>query len=72
VVITAAGGARETVDRPATGRVVDRTPEAFADGIAELLMAPPPPQDVRAAAAKFSWAANTEQLYAHLRGLVGR
>ena len=70
VVITSAGGARETVDRPAAGRVVERTPEAFADGIAELLMAPPAPDAVRAAAAKFSWEANTAQLYGHLRGLV--
>ncbi|MES2339884.1 MAG: glycosyltransferase [Pseudomonadota bacterium] len=72
VVITSAGGARETIDRPAAGRVVDRTPAAFAEGIAELLMAPPAPPDVRAAAARFSWEANTAQLHAHLSGLVAR
>ncbi|URW74915.1 glycosyltransferase [Sphingomonas donggukensis] len=72
IVITEAGGAREVVDRPAAGRIVVRTPEAFAQGIAELLMDPPPQADVRGAAAKFSWATNTAELYAHLGGLVAR
>lgn len=70
IVITPAGGARETVDRAEAGRVVDRTPDAFAAAIAELLLAPPGPAAVRASAARFSWAANTEQLYAHLSRLV--
>jgi len=70
IVITDAGGARETVDRAAAGRVVARTPEAFAQAIAELLMAPPEPHAVRAAAARFSWDTNTAELYAHLSGLV--
>lgn len=72
IVITDAGGARETIDRPAAGRVVTRSGAAFAAGIAELLLDPPAPDDVRAAAARFSWQANTDQLYAHLSGLVSR
>lgn len=72
IVITAAGGAHETVDRPAAGRVVARTPEAFTDAIADLLLLPPDPGAVRAAAARFSWSANTDQLYAHLKSLVAR
>ena len=72
IVITEAGGARETVDRPAAGRVVARTPEAFADAIAELLLTPPEQDAVRAAAARFSWERNTAELYEHLAGLVDR
>ncbi|MBN2972539.1 glycosyltransferase [Roseomonas aeriglobus] len=72
IIITAAGGARETVDRPEAGRIVDRTPEAFTDAIADLLSRPPDPAAVRSAAAQFSWQANTDQLYAHLKRLVER
>ncbi len=72
IVITSAGGARETVDNPAAGRVVDRTPAAFADAIADLLVTPPAADDVRAAASRFSWDTNTAQLYAHLTRLVAR
>ncbi|WP_326523527.1 glycosyltransferase [Sphingomonas sp.] len=70
IVVTAAGGAAETVDRPAAGRIVPRTPEAFAQAIADLLLAPPPAEAVRAAATRFSWQANTDQLHAHLARLV--
>lgn len=70
IVITDAGGAYETVDRPAAGRVVAGTPEAFAAAIAEILLAPPKQAAVRAASEKFSWDTNATQLRAHLAGLV--
>lgn len=70
IVITEAGGARETVDRPAAGRIVDRTPEAFACAIADLLLDPPDRASVAAAADRFSWEANANQLRDHLAGLV--
>jgi glycosyltransferase involved in cell wall biosynthesis len=70
IVITGAGGARETVDRPAAGRIVERTPEAFAHAIAELLLALPKPADVVAAADRFSWDTNASELRAHLGRLV--
>ncbi|KQN26696.1 glycoside hydrolase [Sphingomonas sp. Leaf33] len=72
IVITSAGGARETVDRPEAGRVVDRTATAFANAISDLLLLPPEPAAVCAAAAQFSWQANTDQLYAHLKALAER
>jgi len=72
IVITSAGGAHETVDRPEAGRVVDRTADAFAAAIADLVQAPPDPACVRLAAKRFSWQTNTEQLYAHLCRLAGR
>ena len=72
VVITAAGGARETVCSPEAGRVVDRTAEAFEQGIADVLADPPAQDAVRAAAKRFSWDTNTAELYAHLKRLAGR
>ncbi|MFV0625024.1 glycosyltransferase [Sphingomonas sp. ac-8] len=70
IVIPDAGGAREVVTRPAAGRIVARTAPAFSDGIAALLAAPPPAAEVRETAARFSWEANRDALYAHLSGLV--
>lgn len=70
IVITDAGGAREVVTCRAAGRIVARTPEAFAAGIADLLANPPAAADVVAAAAPFSWARNARELRAHLAGMV--
>ncbi|MEG3176096.1 glycosyltransferase [Sphingomonas sp. RB3P16] len=70
IVITAAGGAGEVVTEPAYGRIADRTAPAFAAAIAQLLADPPAPAAVRRGAERFTWAANTAALYAHLSGLV--
>ncbi|MGL4313913.1 MAG: glycosyltransferase [Sphingomonas sp.] len=70
IVITPAGGAGEVVTDPAYGRVVDRTPAAFATAIGALLAAPPAPAAVRKGAEPFTWAANTAALYAHLARLA--
>lgn len=70
VVITDAGGARELVTGADAGRVVARTPAAFAAALRELLAAPPDPAAVRRFAAPFTWEANTAALYDHLSGLV--
>jgi teichuronic acid biosynthesis glycosyltransferase TuaC len=72
IVVTAAGGAHEVVDRPEAGRIVDRTPQAFATAIADLLHRPPAPQSVAAAAQRFSWETNGATLRAHLAALAGR
>lgn len=69
VVTTDVGGAREVVTAE-VGRLVARTPEAFADALGELLAAPPPAAWVKAAVAGYSWGANAEALERHLRGLV--
>ena len=71
IVITDVGGAREIVDRPAAGRLVERTAAAVRAGIADILAHPSPQAEVAKAAAQFSWERNTEALYAHLKGLVG-
>lgn len=70
VVTCDVGGAREAIDRPAAGRLVARTPEAVVAGIVDVLRDYPAPAEVRAAAERFSWAANAEALEAHLAALV--
>ncbi|UUL81384.1 glycosyltransferase [Sphingomonas qomolangmaensis] len=72
IVITDAGGAAEVVDRPAAGRIVARTVEGFAQGIAAVLAEAPDVAAVRAAAARFTWERNAEALRAHMARLVER
>ena len=70
IVISDVGGAREVVDRPAAGRLVDQTPEAIAAGIRDVLANPSPPDEVAEPARNFTWERNTSALYAHLTALV--
>jgi len=70
IVIGDIGGAREVVDRPAAGKIVDREPRAIAEAIRALLAAPPAQADTAEAAKKFTWSRNTDALYAHLSELV--
>lgn len=67
VVTAPVGGAREVIDRPAAGRLVAREPRAIAAAVRDILAAPPAQAEVRAAAERFSWAANTAALYEHLK-----
>lgn len=69
VVAPDVGSAREVVTG-AAGRMVERTPAAFAAAIRHLLAHPPATESVVAAAAPFSWDANAQQLRDHLAGLV--
>jgi teichuronic acid biosynthesis glycosyltransferase TuaC len=71
LVVPDVGGAREAVDRPAAGRIVARTAEAFAGAIAELLDSPPDRNAVRSAAERFSWERNGAELAEHLRRVAG-
>ncbi|MCG7348275.1 glycosyltransferase [Sphingomonas sp. ACRSK] len=70
IVIPDAGGAREVVTSPAAGRIVARTPAAFAEAIVALLANPPAADAVQATATRFSWESNRDALYAHLQALV--
>jgi glycosyltransferase involved in cell wall biosynthesis len=72
IVITDVGGARELMDRPEAGRIVERTPEAFAEAIAAILADPPDRKAVRQTAKRFTWAANGEALETHLRAVAGK
>jgi glycosyltransferase involved in cell wall biosynthesis len=70
IVISDAGGAREVVTRKAAGRIAAREPAALAAAIRDVLAAPRPAGEVRAAALGFTWPANAAALAAHLRQLV--
>jgi teichuronic acid biosynthesis glycosyltransferase TuaC len=70
IVITDVGGAREVVDRAEAGHLVAADPEAIADAIRELIDHPRSQTSVRLSAERFTWAANSEALYLHLKGLV--
>ncbi len=70
IVITDTGGAREVVVNDEAGRVVARTPGAIAGAIAALIADPPAAAQVRAAAERFTWAANTQALFDHLSGIA--
>ena len=73
VVATPVDGSPELLDRPAAGRLAERTPDAFAVSIAGLLATPPAPEAVRATVAdRFGWDRHVAQLYAHLTRLAGR
>ena len=72
IVITKAGGAADVVTDPLYGRIVERTPTAFAAAISALLTLPPDQSAVRQGAARFTWEANSAALLAHLSGLVAR
>jgi len=67
IVTSDVGGAREIVDRPVAGRLAARHPAAVATAVREILAEQPGQNDVRAAAARFTWEANCQSLYDHLR-----
>ena len=70
VVIPDVGGARQVVQSAIGGRIVARTPEAFAAALAALLASPSDPAAVRATVVRFTWAANSERLHGFLERLV--
>jgi teichuronic acid biosynthesis glycosyltransferase TuaC len=72
IVIAETGAAREVVDRPEAGRVAAREPEALAAAVCEILADPPAPEAVRAAALRFSWQRNSDELFRHLSNLAER
>jgi glycosyltransferase involved in cell wall biosynthesis len=72
IVIPDAGGAREVVTDAAAGRIVARTPAAFAEALRSLLADPPASAATRRHAERFTWAANTSALHDHLAALVAR
>ncbi len=72
IAISDVGGARELLTSPAAGRIVERTPEAVAAALSEMLSAPPDRVAVRKAAMRFTWRANGDALLAHLSELAGK
>lgn len=72
IVIPDVGGARQVMTRPESGHLAARTPAAFAEALAALIASPPDPDAARAAAAPFTWEANSSRLHAFLQRLVDR
>ncbi|WP_257538869.1 glycosyltransferase [Sphingobium sp. CFD-1] len=70
IVISDVGGARELVDRPEAGRIVEREPEAIAAGIQALLDNPPDRETVRETALRFTWGTNGDVLLEHLQAVA--
>lgn len=62
LVIPDIGGAREVLDTTTAGRIVERSPEAIARALAEILANPASQEAVAASAARFSWDANAAAL----------
>ncbi|KRC80095.1 glycosyltransferase [Sphingomonas sp. Root241] len=72
IVIPDVGGARQVVRSDIGGRIVARTPEAFATALAALIATPPDPAEVRATVESFTWAANSARLHAFLQRVVAK
>jgi glycosyltransferase involved in cell wall biosynthesis len=70
IVVPDVGGAAEVVDRPAAGRLAARQPEAIAEAVAALLADPPASEEVRAAAERFSWQRNKDELFDYLSAIT--
>jgi len=71
IVIPDVGGAREVVDSPAAGRIVERNARSIAEGLAQVLDDPASQEDVSACAARFSWHANAAALAEIYEEVVG-
>lgn len=72
LVITDIGGARELVDSPLAGRIVERNADAIASAVAALIADPPAQAEVAASAAQFSWDANAARLAEIWREAAGK
>ncbi len=72
IVISDVGGARELLDRPEAGQIVERTPQAIGEAIRTILANPPDREAVREAALRFTWSTNGDALLDHLQKIAGR
>jgi glycosyltransferase involved in cell wall biosynthesis len=70
VVTCDVGGARELINDPAAGLLVEHTPTAVAAGINAVLNNPPAREAVAALTDSFSWDANAAALAAHYEMLA--
>ena len=71
VVTTDVGGARELIRDPSAGVLVERSVEAVAQGIREVLANRADRQTVAANVEAFSWKANGQALAAHYDAISG-
>jgi teichuronic acid biosynthesis glycosyltransferase TuaC len=62
ILIADVGGARELLDRPEAGRIVERDPASIAAAAREMLAEAPSPDAVARTAERFSWERNAAEL----------
>jgi teichuronic acid biosynthesis glycosyltransferase TuaC len=73
IVISTAGGAGELVTSPVAGHIVERTPDAIAQAVRDLITAPRAPADVAASlGGRFDWNRNGRELAEHLQSIAAR
>lgn len=72
IVIPDVGGAREVLDRPEAGVFAKADPSSVATAITQVLKRNAARHAVAATVARFSWDANTAQLYDHLKAVAAR
>lgn len=72
VIISAAGGARELLTDPVTGRIVEPSSSAIVAAVRAILADPPAPEAVAATVRHFSWQANGDQLFSFFREICSR
>jgi teichuronic acid biosynthesis glycosyltransferase TuaC len=70
LVITDAGGAKEVLNSPAGGQIVERKAGAIAHAVRQLLANPSAREAVAAIVADYSWERNGEALVAYWRSLI--
>jgi teichuronic acid biosynthesis glycosyltransferase TuaC len=70
IVASDVGGIRELVKTPEAGRIVERTPDAIAASIKDILATPPPREAVAANVSAFSWDENARQLAVFFRAVA--
>ena len=64
------GGARELVTSDVAGRLVERSAQGVADGLASVLADPPDPQDVAALVSGYDWDSHADALAQHYARLA--
>ncbi|WP_313441301.1 glycosyltransferase [Novosphingobium sp.] len=70
IVVPDIGGAREVVQDPSAGRIAERTPEAIAAAVSDILADPPSQSDVSAHVSRFSWGVNAQNLVRFWRDVL--
>ena len=71
VVTCDVGGARELITNETAGRLVERSVDAVAAGVRDVLVNMPSPQSVAATVERFSWENNAAELAAYYGDLIG-
>lgn len=72
ILISDVGGARELLNDPAVGALIERDPDAIAEALRARLAQMPDRTAIRAAAMRFTWQANGDALLDRLSRIAGK